>query len=120
MFLTFAGLNDVFVLNHYLNNSTIGSFEHIWEEVLNTKTNFESTFYVICDLFPRVFIRILFEIVHALAVCGIQFAAFFAIVFWFFLFLFTFFCNTKLEMYFYEKRLERKNNLNLYELKKNN
>jgi hypothetical protein len=29
MFLTFAGLNDVFVLNHYLNNSTIGSFEHI-------------------------------------------------------------------------------------------
>jgi hypothetical protein len=29
MFLTFAAMNDVFLLNHYLNNSSIGSFEHI-------------------------------------------------------------------------------------------
>jgi len=115
MFLTFAAMNDVFLLNHYLNNSSIGSFEHIWEEVLNTKTNFESTFYLISDLFPRVFIRVFFEVAHTLAVCSIQFGAFFAIVFWFFLFLYTFFCGTKLELYFYEKRIERKNNLNQYE-----
>jgi len=29
MFLTFAALNDVFLFNHYLNNSTLGSFENI-------------------------------------------------------------------------------------------
>jgi len=89
MFLTFAAMNDVFLLNHYLNNSSIGYFEHIWEEVLNTKTTFDSTFYLISDLFPRIFIRIFFEVVHTLGVCSIQFTAFFAIVFWFFLFLYT-------------------------------
>jgi hypothetical protein len=29
MTLTFAAMNDVFLFNHYLNNSTVGSFEHI-------------------------------------------------------------------------------------------
>jgi len=29
MFLTFAAMNDVFLLNHTLNNSSVGPFEHI-------------------------------------------------------------------------------------------
>jgi hypothetical protein len=117
MTLTFAAMNDVFLFNHYLNNSTVGSFEHIWEEVLNTKTTFDSTFYLMSDLFPRVFIRIIFEVGHTLAVCSIQFGAFFAIVFWFFLFLYTFFCGTKLEMYFYSKRQDRKDMRDTYNKK---
>lgn len=115
MFLTFAAMNDVFLFNHYLNNSTIGSFDHIWEEVLNTQTTFESVFYLISDTFPRLFLRILFEVAHTLVICTVQFSAFFAIVFWFFLFLFTFFCATRLEMYFFDKRQQRKTNKNLYE-----
>ena len=47
----------------------------------------------------------------------VQFGAFFAIVFWFFLFLYTFFCATKLELYFFEKRKDRKNSQNVYSTK---
>jgi len=62
-------------------------------------TNLSTVLYIICDIFPRIIIRFMFEIGHTIAVCSIQYFAFFAIVFWFFLFLYTFFCAVKLEAY---------------------
>ena len=115
MFLTFAAMQDVFLVEHSLNNSSVAFYEHIWEEVLNTRTTFESSFYIIADVFPKVFVRVFFEVVHTLAVCTMQFGAFFAIVFWFFLFLYTFFVLVKLEMYFDDKRANWKANRNIYE-----
>jgi ABC-type transport system involved in Fe-S cluster assembly fused permease/ATPase subunit len=114
MFFTFAAMQDVFLMDHSLNNSSLGFYEHIWEEVLNTSTTFSSTFYIIADVFPKVFTRIFFEVVHTLGVCSMQFGAFFAIVFWFFLFLYTFFVMVKLEMYFEDKRELQKKNQNTY------
>ena len=108
MFSTFVAMHDVILFNHNLNNSAILGFEHLWECFFYVKTSFNAFFYISCDILPKIFIRIFFEIAHTLAVCSIQFGAFFAIVFWFFLFLYTFFCGSKLEFYFSDKRIMRK------------
>ena len=110
MFSTFIAMHDVILFNHNLNNSSIMSFDYISDYFYFIKTNFVTFFYISCDIFPKIFIRIFFEIAHTLAVCSIQFGAFFAIVFWFFLFLYTFFCSSKLEFYFNDKRFQKKIN----------
>ncbi len=108
MFLTYAAMCDVFFFDHNLGKGLL-SLENIWNDVSILSISLNSFFYVISDILPKMFIRFLFEIGHTIAVCSIQFTAFFAIVFWFFLFLYTFFCALKLEFYFKDKRCQRKN-----------
>jgi hypothetical protein len=108
MFLTYAAMCDVFFFDHNLGKGLL-SLENIWNDVSILSISLNSFFYVISDILPKMFIRFLFEIGHTIAVCSIQFTAFFAIVFWFFLFLYTFFCALKLEFYFKDKRYQRKN-----------
>jgi len=110
MLLTFAGMSDIFLFDHSLLNSSITSLSELFLMSSSFDFSLSALFYIICDSFPRIFARFVFEIGHTLTVCSIQFGAFFAIVFWFFLFLYTFFCAVKLEMYFYDKRALRKVN----------
>jgi len=118
MFLTYCAMCDVFFFNHDLGRG-LGGFEEIWNDTANMGVNMATFFYIICDIFPRIVIRFIFEIGHTIAVCSIQYFAFFAIVFWFFLFLYTFFCAVKLEAYFWEKRNNRKIMINNYIKNKN-
>lgn len=43
--------------------------------------NINSLILILVDIFPRIIIRFIFEIAHTIAVCSVQFFAFFAIVF---------------------------------------
>jgi hypothetical protein len=111
MLLTFAAMSDVFLFDHTLINSTVMGVSDIANSFYTINMSLSSIFYVICDILPRTFARFIFEIGHTLAVCSIQFSAFFAIVFWFFLFLYSFFCAVKLEHYFFDKRKSRKSRI---------
>jgi hypothetical protein len=57
-------------------------------------------------------IKWVYELAHTFFVVTAQFIAFFAMVFWLFFFLYTFFVLEKFEDYFSEKRKIRINRLN--------
>lgn len=73
----------------------------------------ENNFYLNFSIFsffclftiPGIIINVLYEILHTYFVVTIQFIAFFAIVFWLFLFLYSFFVLEKQENYFFKKRI---------------
>jgi len=81
MLLTFAGMSDIFLFDHSLLNSSITSLSELFLTSSSFDFSLSALFYIICDSFPRIFARFVFEIGHTLAVCSIQFGAFFAIVF---------------------------------------
>jgi hypothetical protein len=69
--------------------------------------------YFFLTTFPMHFIHWIYEIGHTYFVLSVQFVAFFAIVFWLFLFLYTFFVSERQEDYFSALRLKYKTKLNL-------
>jgi hypothetical protein len=120
MFFTLISLYDVFI---FFSLSTQNLFKSLKvEEYYNvdymTDANVSYSFLFL--LLNKIFL-LMYEVLHTYFIVMVQFISFFAIVFWLFLFLYTFFVLEKHENYFTAKRLERalffKNN---YDLKKNN
>jgi len=97
-------MHDTIAFCHFNNNTFFGLMENLWEETANIFVTFNSFTYTAISSFFAVIFRLFFELTHTLFVCTAQFVAFFAIVFWFFSFLYTFFVSVRLENYFFQKR----------------
>jgi len=108
MYLTFAIMHDTLAFFSFPENMFLGSMDCLWEDSSNLLVSAVSiTYTFVISLYSSLF-RLLFELAHTVFVCTAQFVAFFAISFWFFLFLYTFFTSIKLEAYFNFKRNLRK------------
>lgn len=116
MIITFISLSHYVAEFEITNNALIGS-ENQSESMNELNTNLSTTYYILTVL-PGKFLYWIYEILHTLFLVSSQFIAFFAIVFWLFLFLYTFFIIEKHEDFFSKKREDRKKKLkDLYNLK---
>jgi hypothetical protein len=106
MTLTYVGLHD-FIIFHIYDKSILLTTESIWD-LLNSFTTTTSTvsFYLLGAL-PLHFFHWIYELFHTFFVVTVQCTAFFAMAFWLFLFLYTFFVSEKQEAFFFEKRQQR-------------
>jgi len=87
--------------------SWVGNNEVLWETNTNNHTNYSSYYYLI--RIPSQLVYWIYELLHTFFVVTAQFVAFFAMIFWLFLFLFTMFVSEQQEKYLADKREERKN-----------
>lgn len=116
MLITFISLSHYVAEFEITNSALIGS-ENQTDGMNELNSNFSMTYYILTVL-PGKFLYWIYEILHTLFLVSSQFIAFFAIVFWLFLFLYTFFIIEKHEDFFSKKREERKKKLKeLYNLK---
>jgi hypothetical protein len=126
MLFTYSELHELVVFytidkNLFLNNE---SFTDAWDK---TKTVFNSSSLFLIFNLPAYLLNWLYELFHTFFMVIFQFVAFFAMIFWLFLFLYTMFVAELQESYFYHKRNFRKNyfeklikfkNLNLLKISK--
>lgn len=104
MFLTFIVMHDTIALCLISNSLFAGMIDYVWESFADVAVTYGSiAYYSLTSVFITLF-RLLFELGHTLFVCTAQFVAFFAISFWFFCFLYTFFTTNKFENYFLLKK----------------
>ena len=116
MLITFISLSHYVAEFEITNNVLIGN-ENQSEGMNELSSNFSMTYYILTVL-PGKLLYWMYEILHTLFLVSSQFIAFFAIVFWLFLFLYTFFIIEKHEDFFSKKREERRKKLKeLYNLK---
>jgi len=114
---TYAGMHDVVLFFSFSQKMFLGS-EFFWENLNSMSLTLDTFSYFFFFSLPGIFLHWIYEIGHTFFVVTIQFAAFFAIVFWLFLFLYTMFVLEKQENYFTSKRTQRKNYYNyIYNLK---
>nr|YP_004841708.1 Ymf66 [Ichthyophthirius multifiliis]AEL89250.1 Ymf66 [Ichthyophthirius multifiliis] len=112
MFVTYISLSHYVAEFELTNNFIIfndlkGSF--------NNYNNFKSNIsYYILVILPFKFFYWIYELLHTLFLVTSQFVAFFAIVFWLILFLYTFFVIEKFEDFFKYKRANRIKYNNIY------
>lgn len=115
MLFTYAELHELVVFYTYDKNN-LPLNEKIKE---NEKTFFNvSSWYLLLKL-PAALLNWLYELFHTFFMVIFQFIAFFAMIFWLFLFLYTMFVSETKENYFSQKRIERKNlykSINKYKL----
>jgi hypothetical protein len=106
MFVTYISLSHYVVEFELTNNSLLLNENNF--SYLNDLNYFNSsiTYYVLTVL-PGKFFYWCYEILHTLFLVTSQFIAFFAIVFWLILFLYTFFIIEKHENFFQFKRKQR-------------
>ena len=117
MIFTYAGLHDTVLFFSFGQNMFL-SYENFSEYKNSVGLTLDTLSYYFLFVLPGKFLYLIYEILHTYFVVTVQFAAFFAIVFWLFLFLYTFFVLEKQENYFKEKRVQRANFYNyLYILK---
>lgn len=83
------------------------NYETIWETNSNNHTNYSSYYFLL--KIPGQILYWIYELLHTFFVITAQFVAFFAMIFWLFLFLFTMFVTEQQERYLADKRQERKN-----------
>ena len=87
MYLTFVIMHDTLAFFLFPENMFLGSMDYLWEDSSNLLVSAVSiTYTFVISLYSSLF-RLLFELAHTIFVCTAQFIAFFAISFWFFLFL---------------------------------
>lgn len=109
MFVTYISLSH-YVVDFEITNKFI-IFNELYAN-LNNYNDLKTTIsYYILVILPFKFFYWTYEILHTLFLVTSQFVAFFAIVFWLILFLYTFFIIEKFEEYFSFKR-EQKNKKN--------
>lgn len=99
MFLAYAGLHDYVIFMHY-DRLYIVCNESVWEEISNIGTSPRAFTYFILGTLPTILMSLLYEVVHTIFVLTGQFVAYFGMIFWLFLFLFTFFIVEEQEKYF--------------------
>lgn len=116
MLVTFLSISH-YASEFELTNNLLIAGEDQTNGLNELNTNFSSTYYIF-TVIPGKFLYWIYETVHTLFLVTSQFIAFLAIVFWLFLFLYTFFIIEKHEDFFSKKRIERKEKLkHIYSLK---
>jgi len=106
MILTYASFHDYILLYNirpsmFTNPSNIFScsFDYGFIQLM---------FYYMIVSVPAIISYLIYEVIHLFFVLTSQTVAFFAIIFWLFLFLYTFFFIARLENYFLNRRERRK------------
>jgi hypothetical protein len=107
MLFTYAELHESIVFYTIDRNLFLGneSFVDAWDK---DKTIFNSTSYFLIFSFPLFLIKWLYDLFHTFFMVIFQFIAFFAMIFWLFLFLYTMFVAETQENVFTQKRAFRK------------
>jgi len=111
MLFTYGELHELVVYFNIDRNLIVmnESFVDGWDK---TKTNFNlSNWYLLLKL-PVILLNWLYELFHTFFMVIFQFIAFFAMIFWLFLFLYTMFVLETQENFFTYKRMSRKNYFN--------
>lgn len=106
MFFAYAGMHDYVLYMDYSHRYLTGN-ESIWEEISNVNTSISSVTYFFLGVLPGHILNLLYEIFHTFFVVTGQLVAYLGMIFWLFLFLFTFFVIEKQESYFDERRKYR-------------
>ena len=118
MFFTFASLHD-YIIFFTINPKLFLGRDTLWDEIKNISLTTESFTYFLFSKVPARLTYWLYELFHTFFVVTAQFIAFFAMVFWLFFFLYSFFVLEKMEAYFQERRKVRSDLLKeLYYYKK--
>lgn len=114
MLLVFISLQDLIMLSNWHNYLQQDNF---WTELSSLNLSLSSISYYLLFSFPSKVLYWIYELGHTFFVITAQFFSFFAMVFWLFFFLYTFFVIEKFENYFTPLR-EKKQKLyiNLYRL----
>lgn len=103
MFAAYAGMHDFVLYMDYSHRYLTGN-ESIWEEISNVNASVSSITYFFLGTLPGILLNWMYEIFHTFFVVTGQLVAYFGMIFWLFLFLFTFFVIEKQESYFEERR----------------
>jgi len=103
MFFTYAAMHDYVLYMDYSHRCLIGN-ESLWEELSNVNTSISSITYFFLGVIPGQILNWMYEVFHTFFVVTGQLVAYLAMIFWLFLFLFTFFVIEKQENYFEERR----------------
>lgn len=106
MFFIYAAMHD-FVLYTDFNHRWLTGNESIWEDIANVNASVSSVTYFILGVLPTHIMNWMYEVFHTFFVVTGQLVAYFAMIFWLFLFLFTFFIIEKQESYFEERKKYR-------------
>jgi hypothetical protein len=106
MFSAYAGMHDYILYMDYSHRYLTGN-ESIWEEISNVNASVSSFTYFFLGTLPGILLNWTYEVFHTFFVVTGQIIAYLGMVFWLFLFLFTFFVVEKQESYFEEKRKYR-------------
>jgi hypothetical protein len=111
MIFVYVSLYD-FIVFHPVNGKLFLGGESLLGDISNFSLTHETFSYFFFSKLPKMIIKWVYELAHTFFVVTAQFIAFFAMVFWLFFFLYTFFVLEKFEDYFSEKRKIRINRLN--------
>lgn len=103
MFITFCSLHDLVLFSNISNLSFLG-YSSIWDNLTTINSSSSLFSYFFFNNILAYIVWWLYEIGHMFFIIIGQFIAFFAMVFWLFLFLYSFFFFLKLEDFFYYKR----------------
>ena len=103
MFFAYAGMHDYVLYMDYSHKYLTGN-ESIWEEISNVNASVSSFTYFFLGVLPGHLLNWIYEVFHTFFVVTGQLVAYLAMIFWLFLFLFTFFVIEKQENYFQERR----------------
>jgi len=103
MFATYAAMHDYVLYMDYSHNYLTGN-ESLWEELSNVDASLNSVTYFIFAVLPGHILNWMYEVFHCFFVVTAQILAYFGMVFWLFLFLFTSFASEKQEDYYCRKR----------------
>ena len=106
MFFAYAGMHDFVLYSDYSHRYLTGN-ESIWEEISNTNTSVSSISYFFLGVLPGHILNWMYEVFHTFFVVTGQLVAYFGMIFWLFLFLFTFFVIEKQEAYFEDRKKYR-------------
>jgi hypothetical protein len=86
----FANCHE-FVMFFSIPQKAFIASEYFWEEFNNTPLTLSGYSYFFLSVLPGQFLNWIHEVLHTYFVISVQFGAFFAIVFWLILFLYTMF-----------------------------
>jgi len=103
MFMTYAAMHDYVLYIDYSHRYLTGN-ESIWEEISNVNASVSSVTYFFFGVLPGHMLNWMYEVFHTFFVVTGQLIAYLAMIFWLFLFLFTFFVIEKQESFFDERK----------------
>lgn len=106
MFSIYTSLHDFVIYGNFSKNFFLG-VESIWKNDNSINSSLSKLTYSFLFNLPYFLINWLYEIIHTIVIITSQIIAYCAMIFWLFLFLFTFFVLNKHESYFNEKRKKR-------------
>jgi hypothetical protein len=107
MLFTYSELHEMIVFYSLEDNLFLGNENHV-NSSDKSKTNVNNLSYYLIFNVPVLLARWLYELFHTFFMVIFQFIAFFAMIFWLFLFLYTMFILETQENFFLFKRLEKK------------